>query len=247
MRQQVEETPIAAAAAQARGSQATATAPHKREPAGLWRALAGMAISLALACVIVMLEFTSQAAHRADRLHRHAEVLLGRVSRLQTEIAGERARITTARRELAAVEALRALLRAPDAALLALSPPAAQAATDGHKAAPAQRPQATLAFAPKEGRAILMVTGLAPSPADTIFVLWWKAPHGAPPVRAVGFRTAPDGSAIMMAAIPPGLTVTSATITVEHVGPAGAVRSGAQASGQQRPAGPVQLRGTFTH
>lgn len=245
MQQQVEETPIDAAAAQTRSPQGAATAPHRREPAALWRALAGMAISLALACVIVMLEFTSQAAHRADRLHRHAEVLLGRVSRLQTEIAGERARIATARRELAAAEALRTLLRAPDATMLALSPPASPAAADGNKAAAAQRPEATLAFAPKEHSAVLMVTGLKPSAADTLFVLWWKGSHGAPPVRAVGFRPAADGSAIVMAAMPPGLEVTGATITVERIGKASAVRSAAQASRQPGPAGPVQLRGTL--
>lgn len=244
MQQQVEETPIDAAMAQTPSLRADASAPRKREPAALWRALAGMALSIALACVIVMLEFTSNAAHRADRLHRRAETLLGRVSRLQTEIAGERARIDTERRELAAVEALRALLRAPDAAMMELiSPPASPAAVGGHKLAPARRPEATLALAPKEHRAVLMVTGFTPTAADMLLVLWWRGAHGGSPIRAVGFRTAGDGSAIVMAAIPPGLEVTGATITLERVSDASAIKSDTQASGQSKPTGPVQLLG----
>jgi hypothetical protein len=252
MQQQVEETPVDAAMAQAPSSRADGSALRKREPAALWRALAGMAMSIALACVIVMLEFTSNLAHRADRLHRRAETLLGRVSRLQTEIAGERARIDTRRRELAAVEGLRALLRAPDAAMMELiSPPAPPAAAGGHKVASARRPEATLALAPKEHRAVLMVTGFTPTAADMLLVLWWRGPHGGSPMRAVGFRTAGDGSAIVMAAIPPGLEVTGATITLERVGGASAkksaIKGGAQASGQPRPTGPVQLLGTLAH
>jgi Anti-sigma-K factor rskA, C-terminal len=240
MQQQVKETPIDAAAAQLQRPQAAGTAPHKREATRLWSALAGMALSLALACVIVMLEFTSQAAHRANRLHRHAEALLARVSHLQTEVAGERARVVTARRELAAAQALRALLRAPDAGMLLLAPPAA---AGGHNIAAAQRPKATLALAPKEHRAVLIVAGLKTPAGDTLFVLWWRASHGAP-VRAAGFRTAADGSALVTAAMPPGLDVTGAMVTAERVGKARAA-SAAKASAQRAPAGPVQLRGTL--
>ncbi|MGB6565178.1 MAG: hypothetical protein WBE69_21440, partial [Candidatus Binataceae bacterium] len=118
MQQEVKEAPIDAAAAQLKRAGDAEGAPHRRDSAALWRALAGMAISLALACIIVMLELTGQVAHRADRMHRHAEALRSRVARLESEIAGERARIATAHRELAAAEELRAILRAPDAAML---------------------------------------------------------------------------------------------------------------------------------
>src|SRR5512146_814443 len=239
MQQQVEKRPIDAVAAQSRSVQAAAAAPRGREAAALWRALA---------CVIVMLEFTSQAAHRADRLHRRAETLLGRLSRLQTEIVGERAQIATARRELVAVEALRALLRAPDAGMMTLSPPSPVASAAGHSLAAARRPEATLAIAPKEHRAVLIVAGLKPPPADTLYVLWWRAARGAS-VRAAGFRTAADGSALLMAAIPSGLEVTGAMITIERIAAERAAKDGAanaaQASAQRAPAGPVQLRGTL--
>ena len=245
MQQQVKETPIAAEAAQLQRSGAAEAVAHGREAAALWRALAGMAISLALASVIVMLEFTSQAAHRADRMHRHADALHWRVSRLEDEIAAERARIATARRELAAAEALRAVLRAPDAGMLLLSPPASPPAKGGHNAAPAQRPGATLALGLKEHRAVLMVAGLKSPANGTLFVLWWSAPHGAP-VRAAEFRTAADGSALVTAAMPPGLEVTAALITVESAAKDGATNA-AERAAQRGPAGPVQLRGMLAH
>jgi hypothetical protein len=257
MQQQVKEVPTDAEAGQLQRSGAAEAAPVRRDAAALWRALAGMAISVALACLIVMLEFTGQAAHRAARMHRHAEVLLSRVSRLETEIAAERARIATAHRELAAAEALRSLLRAPDAGMLLLAPPGATgeadpvgahggAAAHGSAGAP-HRPEATLALAPRERRAVLIVAGLKPPANDSLFVLWWSVSHGAP-VRAAEFRTAADGSALVTAALPPGLNVTAAMVTAEQAaksGAASASQASPASSAQTGPVGPVQLRGSL--
>ena len=108
-----------------------------------------------------------------------------------------------------------------------------------------RRPQATLALAPLEGRAVLIVAGLKPPAIDTLFVLWWRASHGAP-VRAAEFRTAADGSALVAAAVPAGLDVTAAIVTVEHAAQGGAANAGAAATGAPAaPAGPVQLRGSL--
>jgi hypothetical protein len=237
MQQQVKEAPIDAEAAQLERAQAPEATPRT---AARWRALAGMAISLTLACLIVTLEFTSQAAHRASLMHRHAEALLARVSRLESEVAAERARIAAAHRELAAAQTLRALLRAPDAGLLKLSPPPA---AGGHKATAAHRPEAMLALSPREHSAVVMIAGLKPLADDTLFVLWWSVLHGAP-VRAAEFRTAADGSALVTAAIPPGLEVTAAVITAERAAQDGAANA-APASVQMAPSGPVQLRGSL--
>jgi hypothetical protein len=235
--QQVKEAPIDAATGQLQRAGTGEAAPRRRDAAALWRALAGMAISLALACLIVMLEFTGQAAYRADRMHRHAEALRSRVSRLETEVASERAGIATVQRELVAAEELRAILRAPDAGMLLLAPPAPPGAS--------RRPEATLALAPREGRAVLIVAGLKPPANDTLFVLWWRASHGAP-VRAAEFRTAADGSALVAAAVPAGLDVTAAIVTVEHAAQGDAAKAGAAATGAPAaPAGPVQLRGSL--
>lgn len=240
MQQRVKEAPIDAETAQLERTQAPEATPRTRAAAARWRALAGMAIPLTLACLIVTLEFTSQAAHRASLMHRHAEALLARVSRLESEVAAERARIAAAHRELAAAQTLRALLRAPDAGLLKLSPPPA---AGGHKATAAHRPEAMLALSPREHSAVVMIAGLKPLADDTLFVLWWSVPHGAP-VRAAEFRTAADGSALVTAAMPPGLEATAAMITAERAAKDGAANA-APGSSQTAPSGPVQLRGAL--
>jgi hypothetical protein len=230
---------IEAEATQIQPSRTAETASHKRDPAALWRAVAGMALSVALACLIVMLEFTGQAAHRAARMHRRADSLLSRVYRLDAERVADRVRIAAARHELADAEALRVLLRAPDVSMLLLSPPAAA----GHSAAPAQRPVAMLALGLGEHRAVLMVTGLKPPAAEATFVLWWSVSQGAP-IRAAEFRTAADGSALVTAALPPVPGVAAAMVTTERAASADGTKA-AGAPTQTRPSGPVQLRGTL--
>jgi hypothetical protein len=239
MPQRVEEATIEAETRRIQPSQTAEIASHKRDPAALWRAVAGMALSVALACLIVMLEFTGQAAHRAARMHRRADSLLSRVYRLDAEVVAERARIAAARHELASAQALRVLLRAPDVAMLLLSPPVA----GGHRAAPAQRPVATLALSPGEHRAVLMVTGLKPPTADTTFVLWWSASHGAP-IRAAEFRTEADGSALVIVALPSVSAVSAAMVTAERAMSADSAKS-AGAPVQTGPPSPVQLRGAL--
>jgi len=248
MQQEDKGAPIDADAAQLQPSGEAQTPPRQRDAVALWRALAGMAISLALACLIVMLEFTGLAAHRADRMHRRSNALLSRVARLEVQMAAAQAQIATAHRDLAAAESLRALLRAPDAGMLLLVPPAASPAARGGRtqAAAAARvgPEATLALGPREHRAVLLVSGLKAPANDMRFVLWWSAAHRAP-VRAAEFHTAPDGSALLTAALPPGLEVTAAMITAERTAKSDAAGGAAAPSEPAAPAGPVQLRGTL--
>jgi hypothetical protein len=268
MQQQVKEAPIDAEAGQLKRAEAGEVVPRRRDAAALWRAMAGMAISLALAFLIVMLELTGRATYRADRAHRHADALRSRISRLESEVADERARIATAHRELAAAEELRAILRAPDAGMLPLAPPSVPRATaaPGATAAPrssrsaiapgaaaadapgagvSRRPQATLALAPREHRAVLIVAGLKSGADDTLFVLWWSAARGAA-VRAAEFRTAADGSALVMAALPAGLDVAAAIVTAEHGAESGAAANAGAASAPAAAMGRILLRGTLT-
>jgi len=249
MQQEDKEAPIDADATQLQHSGAAETPPRQRDAVALWRALAGMAISLALACLIVMLEFTGLAAHRADRMHRRSNALLSQVARLESRMAVAHAQIAAAHRDLAAAESLRAVLRAPDAGMLLLAPPAASPPTArGGRAqaaaAEGARPEATLALGPREHRAVLLVSGLKAPTNDTLFVLWWSAADRAP-VRAAEFHTAPDGSALLTAELPQGLEVTAAMITAERIPKGGAAGDAAAPSKLAAPTGPVQLRGTL--
>ena len=243
MQQQVKEAPIDAEAGQLKRAEPGDVVPRRRDAAALWRAMAGMAISLALAFLIVMLELTGRATYRADRAHRHADALRSRISRLESEVADVRARIATAHRELAAAEELRAILRAPDADMLPLAPPSVPRATPG--AGVSRRPQATLALTPREHRAVLIVAGLKSGADDTLFVLWWSAARGAA-VRAAEFRTAADGSALVTAALPAGLDVTAAIVTAEHGAESGAAANAGAASAPAAAMGRILLRGTLT-
>jgi len=62
-------------------------------------------------------------------------------------------------------------------------------------------------------------------------------------VRAAEFRTAADGSALVTAALPPGLEVTAAIVTAEHGAESGAAANAGAAAAA--PAGRVLLRGTL--
>ena len=258
MQKEGKGDPIDAAAANLDPAGGTEAPRRRREAAALWRAVAGMAIALALACLIVMLEFTSGANYRAARIHRHADALLSRIARLESQAASARARAAETHRELAAAQSLRELLQARDAVMLQLSPPPAPAATAADRTPPPaarERPQATLALAQSERRAVLMVSRLKAPTADTIFVLWWSAKHGAP-ARAAEFTTAADGGAVLSAALPTRFAVASAIITVEPAAKGGApgapgVPDGGGAEGaaaptaRMAPSGPVLLRGTL--
>ena len=239
MQQQIKEAPIDAEAAHVQPAQAIDAAPRARAAAARWRALAGMAISLMLACLVITLEYTNQAIHRALRMSRHANALLSRVSRLESEIAGERAQIAAAHRELAATRTLRTLLRAPDADLLRLSPPPPV----GHRIAAAHRAEAMLALSSRERSAVIMVVGLKPPADDTLFVLWWSIPHAAP-IRAAEFRTPADGSALVMASMPPGIEVSAAMITAERAVKDSAGNTNSRTA-PTAPSGSVELRGTI--
>ena len=261
------------------------TAARKRDPAALWRAIAGMAIALALACAIVMLEFAGRAMRHADRMHRRAAALSARVTRLEGEIAAERAQLSAAHRRVAAEQSLLQLLHAPDATVVALAPlsppplmPSSGASSstassstpssapsriadaarggdarfaDGAPRTAALRlPAATLVIAPREGRAVLIVAGLAPPGGEASFALWWSAARigarGLPPTLAASFRTAADGSAVVAAALSPD--AAAAIVTLERNDAHGArvgAKSGMRADGAHAPSGPILLRAAF--
>jgi len=258
---------------------------RKRDPAGLWRAIAGMAMTVALACAIVMLEFTSRAMRRADRMHRRAAALFERVTHLKSDMATQRAQAAADHQNLVAAQSLLAILHAPDATMVPLVPvlspssktssplkassiPVSRVArsagtapsrtdnsADGtsHGGAP-RRPTATLVLAAREGRAVLIVAGLAPPRADANFALWWSATgdnaHHAP-MRAAEFRTATDGGAVVAAVLSADALSADAmavTVTLEQSDThrARSLAAGAaRADAARAPSGPILLRGTF--
>ncbi len=221
--------------ARARAAAPSAPAmPAEPKAAALWRALAGMALSLALACVIVAIEFSTQATYRANRIQRRLGTLSLRVRRLKAEVVAGRARLAAARREVGASEALRTVLLAPDLRTIRLVPSrgagakqAAAALNTAPSRAPADAdgPGALLAFSPKQHRAVLQAAGIGASPHDRVFVLWWRAAHGTV-LRAGEFRTAANGSALVALPLPDGFVPAAAMVTAESAGADGSTPQG---------------------
>lgn len=186
-----------------------------RKSAALWRAVAGMAMSLALACVIVAAEFSSRAVHRANYLKRRVGTLSARVHRMEAELSAERARVASMRDRIAVADAERAVMLAPDLRIARLSPPAGSRLAGGKR-----RPSATLALSRKEGRAVLRVEGLRPPGKTRVFALWLSPAHGGI-VRAVEFRTAANGRALVSARLPghsDARDIAGAAVTIETGG-----------------------------
>jgi hypothetical protein len=245
MEQRIEQVHAGAAIPDTESGERKNPPQHAGDTSARWRAIAGMAISVALACLIVMLEFTGESNRHASRIHRRVEALTARLSRLNGQIASERARVSAANREFQGEQALHAVLRAPDAAMLPLAPgrirtgPAAKLGTAiaGVQGAPA----ATLVLSAQERRGVLIVTGLRSPAADRKFAIWCARPHEVP-VRAAEFQPAPDGSALVAFTLPPG-GVSSATVIAEESAVSAAADSPAA---RHWPRGDVVLRSALS-
>ncbi len=163
-----------------------------RDGPSFWRAIAGMAVSVALAFLMVSIELHDETNHRLDWRLRRALSITARMTRVEGEIASDRAEIAAMRRETAESEVLRAVVLAPDATLVRMR--AEKVGVDA--------PAAVLARSLLERRAVLEVSGLAPPPAGMSYVLWWIVAHGQAPVRAAQFQPADGDSDIVTVAIP---------------------------------------------
>lgn len=186
----------------------------------LWRALAGMAIAVALACAMVALETSSELFHRNAYYHRRLLRLIGHIHEMRGQIDSADRELAGMRDEDAAHSRLPLILAASDVRLFRLSPPRN---VDG---------KGFVAISRKVASAVIEVSDLPPPAAGQNYTLWWTFDRHAP-VKAVQFRTAADGRAAILAKLPPiDSERTAALVTVEQ-GDAATV-----------PAGEVKLRGS---
>jgi anti-sigma-K factor RskA len=164
-----------------------------------WRALAGMGFALAIAAVIVAVEFSAALIHRTHWMSR-------RIAHLNVESRHLKSRIGIAEQKLAAMRAanardgaLKRILTAPDLRLVRLSPPAA-----GHAepAQPTAAGSAVIAISDSQKLAVLQTDGLAPSPEGRVYRVWWMPRRGAA-VAAGQFRAGAGGDVTVTVALPP--------------------------------------------
>jgi hypothetical protein len=183
-------------------SETLSTNPWYRR-VSFWRAVAGMALAIALGCAVVVIETASELSSSSSRYHRRLSLLGSRVSRMQTEIANAEQQLSAMRAEQAARTSMNRILSAPDAMLLRLG-------SNPHAATP----HGLVAVSKKAGNAMLEVVGL-PSAADGAYVMWWLPSQGRP-VKAVQFQPGADQRVSVIAEMPPrGARIAGVIITRE--------------------------------
>jgi hypothetical protein len=162
-----------------------------------WRAVAGMAIAIALGCAAVALETAFDLSSRSAVFHRRLELLNSRISRLRSQA-------TDSERQLAALSAERNInrvLSATDVVVLRLTPGVESNA------------RGLLAISRQAGGAIIEVAGMRAA-ADQTYAIWWLLVQ-APPARAAEFNPDAEGRRSLIVPLPPpGSTVAGVIVTL---------------------------------
>ncbi len=198
----------------------TAANPWYRR-VSFWRAVAGMAVAIALGCAMIVLETASELSWRSTNFHHRLNLLGSRVSRMRAQIVNAERQLSTLRAERAARANINRILSAPDVMLLRLAPGAASGT-----------PRGIVAISREAGDAILEVAGL-PAAADHAYVMWWLPVQGAP-AKAAEFHPGADERVSVVAQMPPrGARIAGAMITLEP------------GKSPAKPNGAVMLKGTL--
>lgn len=198
---------------------------------GFWRAVAGMAVTLALAAVIVLGEFTELLTHRTVHYAHRVAALNAAVQQLKRRVTSAERRNTNAIERDSADEVLKRVVAASDLRTIKLAgSPAAK--PSGKNEAAGQSVSGTLAISSHQVAAVLQVVGLETGSAGTIYRVWWQEKR-RPETLAAEFKPAADGKATVPMQVPPR-SASMVLITCE-AGTDGA-----------RPSGPVVLKGRIS-
>ena len=187
--------------------------------AGFWRAVAGMALAIAVACIMVTLETSSELSYRSATYRRRVHQLSSSLERMRGEIATADQQLATMRGNVLVRDTLNRILAASDVRLIRLQP-----IDSGTKTG------ATIALSRKLSRAVLEVEGLPPAPPGQIYRLWWTLERGTM-VAAAEFQTTIGRRAMVPAQLPPGGDAV-----------AGAVVTAEPGSAAEKPRGTVKLK-----
>lgn len=185
---------------------------------GFWRALAGMALALALACAMVALETSSELTYRSASYHRRLVQLVARIKQMRGQMATADRRIAGMRNEAAVRDRLGHILAAPDTRLIRLGAPGGAG------------PSGLVAISRTLASAVCEVSNLPPAAAGQSYMLWWTVERRGP-IKAAQFQTAADGQATVVAQLPGRDNPSAAIVTVQPD------------NGPDKPAGAVKLKG----
>ncbi len=196
---------------------------------GFWRAVAGMAVALALATSIVLVEFSELLTHRTVHYAHRVAALNAAVQDLKRRVISVERRNANVIERDSADEVLKRVVAASDLRTIKLAgPPAAK--PPGKNDGTAQSASGTLAISSHQAAAVLQVVGLETGAQGTIYRVWWQEKR---PTLATEFRPAADGKATVPMQLPPR-SASMVLITCE-AGTNGAT-----------PSGPVVLKGRIS-
>lgn len=167
-----------------------------------WRAVAGMAVAIALGCAAVAIETAFDLSSRSASFHRRLELLGSRISRLRTQAADAERRLAAMRGERTTRANVDRVLSATDVVILRLTPGAGSNA------------RGLLAISRQAGGAIIEIAGL-PAAVGQTCAIWWLVAHGAP-AKAAEFNPNADGRMSLAIELPPrGEMIAGAIVTLE--------------------------------
>ena len=202
------------------GSVPPASVASRYRLVSFWRAIAGMAFALAIACAIVAIESSFELFRRSDHYNHRLTYLASRVRQMRGEVASADRELASMRVEVAARDDLARVLAAPDAQLIKLAPPNQASSANG-----------LVAISKKLNHAVLQVSSLPQPPRGSGYHLWLLVEKGEP-FDAAQFQIDPQGEAIVATQLPPReASVAASEVTFEPT------------TGSSKPTGAIQLLG----
>jgi hypothetical protein len=216
---------------------ASASRPPRLQRVGLWQAIAGMSIAIALASLIVTAELTRALAHRTNYVNRRVAALNALVRTLRRQSAATEKKLGSEREHASVGEVFEKILFAPDLRTIKLTAPNEKEdkAKPGVQSDDVHGASGRLAMSESAGGAMLEASGLQPTENFKVYRIWWIPKRGVP-VWAGDFLVGDDGLATVPVDLPPArLKEPSITVTLED-----------ETYGEA-PAGPVALRGDAAH
>lgn len=202
----------------------------------LWQAIAGMAVAISVASLIVIGDLARSLAYRTYYVNRRVAALNAVVRDLRRQSAATQRKLGTEREHASVGEVFEKILFAPDLRTIKLVPPyekdkdKSEGLSDGVHGASGR-----LAMSESAGGAMLEASGLKPSENFKVYRIWWIPKRGAP-VWAADFLVGDDGLATVAVDLPPArLKEPAISVTLESETYADA------------PTGPVALKGDAAH
>ena len=185
-----------------------------------------MALALALAVAIMLIDVSHDLVHRVSSYRSRIASLNKRVDSLKQKAAEDEKRLADARAEIRerklmqSRDRMKAILVSPDHRTLRLLPPGA-----------GETPSATVTISERMGGGVLNVRGLGAPPDGQVYDVGWML-RDAPAAKAAEFRTMGDGAATQYLDLPPaGAIALAISITLEP------------SEGGIAPSGPLKLSG----